>query len=527
MKKVLFTSLLLISIWLFSPNITFGLLSDPLWLDMYKKVDKWLVEMEDKYLTKELKGWTMWGSITDDLNKRAKAKNLKDDCFKKDISVSDIKKIVNDFNLSDMLKECLWEKDSQIWSNTFNKYVEIIKESYAENSKKAEVKVDETYKIWRIWMYSDGVEENSPFDLMLDLDEIDKIIFEQNIPYNWVNTEDLWKVTDGILNWLSPKEAFNLNRYKKDTILFSGKYKDNIDNIDNSKPKWATDGSTQVCTTNTSWLDVNSINGILWDINKNKSNSWNLNNNSWSLNNKTWSLNNNPTWWGWYSKTNDSSMWPCNQFFCIVIKFVMYNHSLLGGWKNLSIEWLIKRSNEHMKKAASTSNIQANMTINLFEIWLKDLSLPDIFHVWTIVSYKPVPMMNVEKDGKDVASDEFKHKNLLTKYYKNLWLDYERANDLNIFKKIDGKLKAILDATEMAQTQSESKSNSLDSYISKMRKENEFISNTIVDKKVINDDMQDFYKQFIELESFTNALLDYTIWAWGIINKMKEIPTGS
>jgi len=33
-------------------------------------------------------------------------------------------------------------------------------------------------------MYSDGIEENSPFDLVSDLEEINSIIFEEFIPYD-------------------------------------------------------------------------------------------------------------------------------------------------------------------------------------------------------------------------------------------------------------------------------------------------------------------------------------------------------
>jgi hypothetical protein len=36
------------------------------------------------------------------------------------------------------------------------------------------------------------------------------------------------------------------------------------------------------------------------------------------------------------------------------------------------------------------------------------------------VSYKPVPIINVEKENKDSSSDEFKHTTLLETYYKNL-----------------------------------------------------------------------------------------------------------
>jgi len=33
-------------------------------------------------------------------------------------------------------------------------------------------------------MYSDGIEENSPFDLMVDLQNINSIIFEEKIEYD-------------------------------------------------------------------------------------------------------------------------------------------------------------------------------------------------------------------------------------------------------------------------------------------------------------------------------------------------------
>lgn len=523
MKKNLFTYILLI-ILLTIPNITFGLLSDPLGLDMYKKVDKWLYDLELKYLERELKWWDAWWSIVDDLKKRFIQNKLDASCIKWDLSAKDVEKISTDDDavkiFEKISKDCFWENKS-ISSSSADQYINVINESFQENSKKAEDKVKKTYEIWRIWMYSDWLEENSPFDLMVDIDNIDKVIFEQNIPYNWVNTEDLWKVTDWILSWLSPNQAFGLSRYKSDNIIFNWKYKDNTDN---SNVKQFNDWSNQICETNNSWLSEDSLNKILWELNKN--NSWSLNwNNSGTWNNNSWSLNwNKNSWWWGYSKVNDNSMWPCNEFFCIVIKFVMYQHNLLGWWKNLSIEWLIKRSNAHFKKFASTSLIQSNMTTNLFQIWLKDLNLPDIFHVWTQVSYKPVPIMNVEKDWKDKASDEFKHKNLLTRYYKNLGLDYERANDLKIFKQIDPEVKSILEWTEMTQTEAEKKENSFSNYLDTMKKENEYISNTIVDKKVITEDMNNFYKQFAELESFTNALLDYTIWAWWVIKKMNEIP---
>ncbi len=528
MKKNLFPYLLFIIISLCIPNITFGILSDSLSLDMYKKVDKWIYDLEIKYLEKELKWWDILWSITEDLNKRAGVNHLKNDCFKPDMTIVDIKNIVNNYDLSSMLEWCLWEEDAKIWSSTYNQYVNIIKESYNENQDKAQKKVNQIYKIGRIGMYSDGLEENSPFDLMVDLDEIDTIIFESNIPYNGVNTEDLWKVTAWVLKWMTPHQAYNGGKYKTNTPLSSSTNSNPIGN--GNTPSGTTnipnDGSTQICTTDTSWLDTKSLNGILWTWWKWKTGIW------WDGN--TWNGWHTGVWWVWntwntapsYTKVDDTSIWPCNNFFCIVIKFVMYDHKLLGWWKNLSIEWLIKRSNEHFKKFTATSLIQAVIPLNNFQSSILP-NLVDMFHVGIEVSYKPVPIINVKsesKDSKNTGSDEFKHKNLLTRYYKNLWLDYERPNDLDIFIQKEAELKSVLDATELAQTQAQDKKNSFNTYIEWMKKENEFISQTIVDKKIIQDDMQDFYKQFTEIESFTNAILNYTLWAEWVINKMNEIP---
>lgn len=524
MRKILFVYIIAV-IWLILPNVTFGILSDPLGLDMYKKVDKWIYDLELKYLEKELKWWDVGWSIADDLNKRASVEKVWENCFKWNMSATDVEKMYNgDLTLLDKYvdEKCKW-KVKEMTSQSVRNLLTVVNYSYVENSQKAQTKVDNIYKIGRIWMYSDGIDENSPFDLMSDLKEIDKIIFESEIPYNGVNTEDLWAVTDGILNGLSMNEAMNLGWYR-DHIMFAGKYKQNL----YPEKQWSlVDGNTQVCNINDSWLNASSLSGILSDV-KNK-NLANASGSAISSGNTNTGNKNTNAWWAgwWYKKVNDNAFWPCNQFFCIVIKFVVYKHNLLWWGSNLSIEWIFKRSNEHMKKAASTSLIQSRMTTNLYELWLKDLNLPDTFHVWTQVSYKPVPLLNVELGWKDQETDEFKYKNMLTRYYRNLWLDYERANDLNIFKQKEAELKSVIDATELAQIQAEEKNNNFGNYIDRMKKENDFVSNTVIDKKIIQEDMQDFYKQFGELESFTRAMMDYTIWAWWVVKKMKEIPQWS
>lgn len=506
MKKYIYLYLV---IALIVPNISFGsFLSDPTDLDLYKKIDKWYYDLELKYLDKELKGWDVNWSISDDLNKRSRLNEL-DECFSWDVSSKQLYDIYMDRDsnqiLSTILKDCFSE-NWDISIEAINDYYKIIEESYIENSNKAISKVENIYKIWRIWMYSDWIEENSPFDLMVDLDEINSIIFEEEIPYNWVNNYDLWASVDGILSWLNPFDSFDLNRYyNKD------------DKQKNSGNTGLTNNLSWVCLddNNNSWLSDDIFKDILW---------WN----NWGWNNWNW-LDlwlNNWTWWNLktnYKKVNDN-FWPCNNFFCILIDFVVYNHKLLWWGTNLSIEGLFKRSNEHFKKFASTSLIQSKMTTNNFEIWLKDLNLPDIFHVWVQVSYKPVPLLNVDKKEKNIDNDEYKVENLFTKYYANLWLDYKRANDLHLYAKKDAEIKSLLDSQELSYSIFWEKFEKFNNYSKEIKKQNDYISQTLIDKKVIWDDLEWFYKKYAELEIFTRALMEYTFWAKWIITEMNKIP---
>lgn len=511
MKKFIFLIFWLLFI---APKVSFGnFLSDPTSLDLYKKIDAWYYELELKYIEKELKGWDMNGSIQEELNKRAKANGLQE-CFSWDIWVSDVKKIYNDADSSNILwnilKDC-FDENQAIPTETFNNYFWIVRESYLQNTQKAQTKVDNIYKIGRIWMYSDGIEENSPFDLVSDLEEINSIIFEEFIPYDWVNNFDLWRSVDGILSWLSPEEAFWLSRYDR--------YTNPENNSTGSGNTIPPNFSELICIddNNNSWLNNDIFQQI---INQNINSSWGTNSGSWSSESHN---NEQNSKWN-YAKINDNSVWPCNTFFCIMIDFVTYNHNLLWGSTNLSIEWLFKRSNTHLKKFASTSLIQAKMTTNHFEIWLKDLNLPDIFHVWIQVSYKPVPLLNVDKKETNKDDDEFKYKNLFSKYYSNLGLDFERANDLNLFSKKELEIRSWIESQELAITEFEKKFNNFYSYADEIKKQNNYISRTIVDKKVINEDIEWFYSKYIELESFTRALMEYTFWAKWIITEMNKIP---
>jgi hypothetical protein len=54
--------------------------------------------------------------------------------------------------------------------------------------------------------------------------------------------------------------------------------------------------------------------------------------------------------------------------------------------------------------------------------------------------------------------------------------------------------------------------------------ENNYLSETVIDKKILEEDVSDFYNQFTELETFTNAMMDYTMNLNAIIKNMRSIP---
>lgn len=512
MKNRIFFSLIFV---LFIPNIVLGnFLSDPMGLDLYKKIDRGYYDLEVKYLERELRWWDVGWSIVDDLNKRARLNNL-EECFSWEISAEQVKKVYDDIDsaqiMSELLKNCFDEETQSIPIETVNNYFWIVRESYYQNSLKAQTKVDSIYKIGRIGMYSDGIEENSPFDLMLDLEDINSIIFEEHIPYEGVNSYDVGKLVDGILWWIPMNEAFWLSKHET-----WNEHNDDTSKNENSYINF----DEEICTldSNQSGLNDNIFQKLISNNNNNNASSHTNNqNNNW------WTDKNGEIISG-YKRLNDNDVWPCDSFFCILIDFVTYNHNLLGGSTNLSIEWLFKRSNSHLKKFAATSLIQAKMTINNFEIGLKDLNLPDLFHVGIQVSYKPVPMLNVDKKELDTVDDEWRYENLFSTYYRNLWLDFKRANDLKSFSQREAEIKSLLDAQELAHTTFGSNFETYKTYMREIRQQNHYISSNIVDKKVIQEDVSGFYHKYIELESFTRALMEYTFGAKWIIYEMNKIP---
>ena len=206
-----------------------------------------------------------------------------------------------------------------------------------------------------------------------------------------------------------------------------------------------------------------------------------------------------------------------------MVDFVVYEHKLLIWWENISIEYILNRSNEHLRKFASTSLIPAKMTTNNFEIWLKDINLPDLFHISFQIQTKPVPILNIKKDNSDKNQDEFAKDKMLEAYYDSLSLDYKRRNDLQMFSNTNEELKTIIDSAELNISNVSEKNWWLSKILEKWAQKYDFIWES-VSKKIQYDTMDNFWDQFLELELFSKAIFDYVNNLESIIKQMKEIP---
>ena len=403
---------------------------DPSSLDLYKSIEKWIVDLEEKTLWLEL--W--WDDILKKINNFAKTEKDINKCLDegKTISVEEIKEIVIE-QKSWRIYNYISDSCLSFWKvpmNLYISYIEIFNKHYANSLKDSTEKTKQIYKINNIWLYTDWMLENSSFDLVNDIVEINEIIFSNNTDFTWEDDVDI----ESVLDWTSTSSSPSA-----------------------------------------------------------------------------------------YQKTTDNSEWPCQDFFCIIIDFITYDWPSWSEENENTIQFLINRSNEHLKNIVFWSLSQAKMTTDLFELWLKDLSLPDIFHLSVQVSYKPIPILDIEEAWKK-NEDEFSAKWLLEKYYKNNSLDYKRRNDINLLKKSEEEKKSVLNSENLAIWNVKNKYYEYQEWHQKTEKKKVELLNKSIDKKVSYWLTENFEKQYTELEKFSLEIHDYTENLLSILKAMLDIP---
>lgn len=467
-------------------------------------------------------------------------------------------KILNNelIKLKSQLNRDNWycKKDWVININIIPYYRNLIIEYIESKNQKVINKEREISRISRIWLYSDWITENSSFDLIEDLKEIDKIIYTQELVYNWVNTQNLDALIHKLSKWVPSHEA----KAKSDNEVI-----DPIDNneyleIDNNNWKdpdnekeynWENNEKdikesiiwSYICdnSENKSWLDLETIKKLKdiansWDIKEVKSKRYldKQIKTSWMLVEDNFTKQeyiSRPSFnkYDWYQEKKDK--YPCNEFFCINVEFIMNSQNLFAWWKTRSIEAVLEKSNKHLKKYANTSLIPAKQTTNNFELWLKKLNLADTFHVWFVIQKKSPPILNI--DNTETPKEESKKAdglseesiNFLDNYYDNLWLNYENSNNLDILLKLSEDQKNLISSAEANIDEVNNKTEKLSELISKKSIKNNILKD-INFRNTSNSDLNDFNSQFIELEKFIEAIYEYVSATDTIIKWMQKIP---
>jgi hypothetical protein len=475
---------------------SYALLWENMWLDLYMQIDSWIEDLESKMYEHAIS----WGGkeIYKEINRILEAEWI-GACLNSELSVKEIKQISN-WNLEPLnwkiKDECL--KDWAISVNTLSSIQAQISKIDSIYSENAENRTRETFALSNIWLYSDWDRENSWFDLISDLDEINQVVFTSELKYQWEQVNWWDNFVD---NFFKKKK----NDFKK-AVLWST----NNPPINQNPNNIIQTSNMQTCSkfNDNSWLNPERLNTLIRNLNEK--------NNTYTQATKKFEST-------WYKKTNDNWVFPCKTFFCININFKMYNHKLLWWSDSFSIESVLSRSNEHLKKFAWTFLWQSKMTTWNFELWLRDINLPDMFHMWFQISSKPVPILKLEKENTK-EEKLFSWKNLLREYYKNNGIDYNRANDLEIYRKSDQEHKSINDSEELTPTSVTEKERERKNEEDLQERRNNLVDKAI-NKNILHEDMENFYEQFEELELFTRSMLDYTDNLRSIILQMRKIPS--
>lgn len=403
-------------------------------LDLYKKVDSWVYELNKKLLQKELE-WS--------------AESINNFCpngvwctayFDKwrDFTITELDNIVNDWDISSISKHLLPEKNT-LTTDELKALVDRISTWYSQKNQKVNKKAKEFKVLSSIWLYNDWDIENSGYDIMYDIEQINKVIFAKNIPYNWSELNFLNSDMD---DFLANNNTPNYNQ----NLTNTGPISWNTNTWNTANSTWSTftnNNSLSFCSNNTK---LKLDNAILADIASEIVTGNSSCTTVWSSSNPSKSKKTEPGVFPSASQNNNSSTdlldtFPCNTFYCIEMSTDIYSQNLLSGWANNSIEWILDKHFAIMDKQSRTSMNQSNMTTEFFSLdLLKNFNLPDMAHLWIIVTSLPPPILNLEaKDRQNPdwtnkwnwSKADFSDDNLYSMIFDWYGLKFNSPNDLS------------------------------------------------------------------------------------------------
>jgi len=223
-KTAIFTTFILI---LSSINITnAGFLDFLSWSkyskdNIFRKLDSWMVKVEDAVLEVNLKWNDKAGDMSEAISEYALSmwQNIK---FK-NVTKEKLLKIYNeeDDALKVLVSIVETEDKDYFTTDQILKIVKII-QSYVKISKQnAGKQTENMYKLVNVWLYSDWNTDNSPFDLIEDLDDINAMLYWEEDKYwdFWDESGNTWNLEDLFNNSVSYPSQYEHKKNNKQAEL--------------------------------------------------------------------------------------------------------------------------------------------------------------------------------------------------------------------------------------------------------------------------------------------------------------------
>ena len=539
MKKI-FTTFILLTIFLSNSIFAFDwellikntkILRWDIWENFYRDIDNSVWNLTEWFYQREFLWRENDWKITKILNKVAASRWL-EKCFTKETTFNDIDLFI-DWNIW-LIKKILDDECTKILpANTYEAYNNVIIEVHKSMKEKWVEKMKNVARLIKTWIYSDWNTNNSSFDLIDDLLQIHKVIFNQESNYYWDKTKTIWDLTfdpesfiQNILKWNNTEDSLEKSQKWQNQIGADIKIENPLENLRiTPMVDWNSIMCPPTSSNNESGLNSNTYKALTnsltltWDNWNNMDNSVD-NSNTWAVNEEE--TEKTPTN---YKKNNDDNIWPCNEIFCIHFWVITKDHNLLWWWQVKTIEGIITRANEHLKPFAN-SNLEAKkMWVNNFEIWTLDLNLPDLFHVNVILRTEPVPILDIKKLNNNENLWSLTVDNMLEKYFSKAWLQYKRENDLTIAEAYDVNTKT----TNKVKMHNLRKAAKFADELNNLREEEKKAEIWSFDRLIQNEieawEWSEVYSMLSELASFTIRIKSYSQDLNILIKKMKEIPS--
>ncbi len=525
---------------------------------MYRKIDSWTKDYLEKSYSMRLNGNKSSGTISQKINSTLKLDWFWNCDISADLQAHEVEEISNG-NIEIL--------QSKLWPNCFNYnwipittlssivgHTQDIKIAAKEESIGA---LTMNKSIADIWVYTDWNVQNSLFDLMKDIENINQILLKKFEKHSWEwsawnnainnlfnssnnhssrensNTLSGWLLTENELSEFQLPSAWHESTLW-DTQSHISPLEGHILELDNTQYMCAQD-------TNQSWLWPNELafllsqSQIFWESNNNISTPvW------WSsyIASGSWTVqeiieNPNIAWiqtWVWINKWNDNEAWGCDWFFCIEVDFVTSNPE--PKWD--SIESILENANKHLKKFINSSLAQAKMTTNNFELWLRDISLPDMLSLGFVVTKKTPPFLDLDlkkeeqeqKENEPSVGDwiwDYKKNTFFCERWNAQWFDCTRQNDLDIFTDTMGEEKTILNSWDQTLSTISARIEERRKILETSKAKLAFIDLANQKDTQINE-TKEFEKQFMQLESVTKSMLEHAENFQANVQQMRKIP---